>query len=136
MVGRGGGFISKDEDHEYSVLNKIRVIVVDDDRDLVDVVSTALEDRGIQVVAKAYDGEEASQKYFLHKPDVILLDMAMPNYDGNYAIEKIKLKDSTAKIIVFTAYLDKYFPEDQVAAVFSKTDDIDEIVEKIKELAR
>jgi len=88
---------------------KIKVIVVDDDPDVVTLMSSQLEKKGITVIGKAYDGEEASVLYFTHKPDVLLLDLKMPNYDGHYAIEKIKQKDPNAKIIVISAYLDKHF---------------------------
>ena len=113
---------------------KIKVIVVDDDPDVVNTISLQLEQRGITVIGKAYDGEEASLLYFTHKPDLILLDLKMPNYDGHYAIEKIKLKDPNAKIIVISAYLDKHFQSHKVSAIFSKPYDIDELVNKIKEI--
>ena len=71
---------------------KIKVIVVDDDPDVVNTISLQLEQRGITVIGKAYDGEEASVLYFTQKPDLILLDLKMPNYDGHYAIEKINQK--------------------------------------------
>ena len=112
----------------------IKVVVVDDDPDVVNTISIQLEQRGIKVIGKAYDGEEASGLYFTHKPDLILLDLKMPNYDGHYAIEKITEKDPNAKIIVISAYLDKHFPSNKVSAVFSKPYDIDEIVNKIKEI--
>ena len=112
----------------------IKVIVVDDDPDVVNTISNQLEQRGIKVIGKAYDGEEASVLYFTHKPDLILLDLKMPNYDGHYAIEKITEKDPNAKIIVISAYLDRHFPSNKVSAVFSKPYEIDEIVDKIKEI--
>jgi len=115
-------------------MGMIKVIVVDDDPDVVNTISLQLEQRGITVIGKAYDGEEASVLYSTHKPDVILLDLKMPNYDGHYAIEKIKQKDPNAKIIVISAYLDKHFESHKVSAIFSKPYDIDEIVSRIKEI--
>jgi len=115
-------------------MTKIKVIVVDDEPDVVSSISILLEEKGIEIVGKASDGEDASQMYFLHKPDVILLDLMMENYDGHYAIEKITQKDPNAKIIVISAYLDKHFESNKVSAVFSKPYDIDEIVNKIKEI--
>ena len=113
----------------------IKALVVDDDHDVVSALTTLLEQKGIKVIAKGYDGEEASQLFFLHKPDVILLDLNMPNYDGHYAIEKIKQKDPNAKIIAISAYLDKSFQSNKVSAVFSKPYDVDELVEEIKKIA-
>ncbi len=115
-------------------MEKIKVIVVDDEYDVVNTISAQLEQRGITVIGKAYDGEEAFALYLTHKPDVMLLDLKMPNYDGHYAIEKITGKDPNAKIIVISAYLDKHFPSNKVSAVFSKPYEIDEIVNKIKEI--
>jgi len=113
----------------------IKALVVDDDHDVVSALTTLLEQKGIKVIAKGYDGEEASHLFFLHKPDVILLDLNMPNYDGHYAIEKIKQKDPNAKIIAISAYLDKSFQSNKVSAVFSKPYDVDELVEEIKKIA-
>ena len=59
---------------------KIKVIVVDDDPDVVDTMSIQLEKKGITVIGKAYDGEEACVLYFTHKPDLILLDLKMPTF--------------------------------------------------------
>ena len=115
-------------------MTEIKVIVADDEEDVVETISSLLEEKGITVIGKAYDGEEASALYFTHKPDVILLDLNMGNYDGHYAIEKIKQKDPNAKIIVISAYLDKHFQSNKVSATFSKPYDIIEIVNKIKEI--
>ena len=111
------------------------VIIADDDHDLVDTLSFLLEQKEVKVIGKAYDGEEAYQQYVKLKPDVILLDLNMPNYDGHYAIEKITQEDPNTKIIVISAYLDKHFESNKVLAVFSKPYDIDEIINKINEIA-
>lgn len=110
------------------------VIIADDDQDLVSTLTTLLEQKGFEVVGVAKDGEEASNLYTLHKPDVILLDLNMPNYDGHYAVEKIKQQDPNAKIVVISAYLDKSFPANSVSAVFSKPYNIEEIINKLNEI--
>jgi len=112
----------------------VSVIIADDDSDILDSLTTLLEERGIKVIGRAEDGEDASQLYFRLKPDVIILDLEMPNYDGHYAIEKIKQEDPNAKIIVISAYLDKSFPANSVFAVFSKPFDPDELTKKINEI--
>lgn len=134
-MGRGGGTIHAVGNSRRTGQKKIRVIVADDDHDVVDSLSAMLEEKGIKVIGKAYDGEDASQQYFRHKPDLLLLDLNMPNYDGHYAIEKIKQEDTNAKIIAISAYLDKSFQPNKVSAVFSKPYDIDELVEEIKKIA-
>ncbi len=114
----------------------VSVIIVDDEPDNLDSLTTLLEERGIKVIGTAKDGETASQLYFRLKPDLIILDLMMPNYDGHYAIEKIKQEDPNAKIIVISAYLDKSFPANSVSAVFSKPFEIDGLTKKISEITR
>ena len=133
-MGRGGGTVHNMENFSRTEQKKIRVIVADDDHDVVDTLSTLLEEKGIMVIGKAYDGEDASQQYFLHKPDVLLLDLMMENYDGHYAIEKITQEKPDAKIIVISAYLDRHFQANKVSAIFSKPVDIDVLVDKIKKI--
>lgn len=115
---------------------KIEVIIVDDDRDAVDTLTALLEKKEISVVGKAYDGQEASSLYYSYKPDIVLLDLNMPNYDGHYAIDKIKQQDPSAKIIVISAYLDKLFESNKVSAIFSKPYNITEIINKIQEIVK
>lgn len=113
----------------------VRVLVVDDEEDMVDSITQGLEIEGIDVVGKGYDGEQAFQLYEQLKPDVVLLDMMMPNYDGAYAVEKITIKYPDAKIIVVTAFMDYVFPVNKVVAIFSKPYNLDELVKKIKSTA-
>ena len=133
-MGRGGGTVSNRKNFWRTEQKKIRIVVVDDDHDMVDTLSTLLEVKGVEVIGKAYDGEEAYQQYVKLKPDVVLLDLDMPNYDGHYTIEKIKQEYPNARIIVISAYLDKHFEPNKVLAVFSKPYDVDKIVNKIKEI--
>lgn len=80
-----------------------RVIVADDDEDSRDALSDILEFKGIEVVAKAINGYDAVQKFSKYIPDVVLMDMMMPQYDGFYGLENIKSIDPDAKIIIITA---------------------------------
>ena len=75
------------------------VIVVDDDEDTVRLFSEFLEEKGIKVVGTGYDGVTAIKLYKEKKPDVVLIDMMMPNGSGFYAIKKIQEINSKAKII-------------------------------------
>jgi len=109
-----------------------KVIVIDDDRDVVHSLSTLLEMKGVSVEGKGYDGKDAVDLYKDLRPDAVLLDMMMPEYDGKYAIKKIKNEDPDAKIIVVTAFKLNYeFEENEVAAVFDKPYKISEIIEAI-----
>lgn len=79
------------------------VLVVDDDPDSRDALSDLLELKGITVLAKGVNGHDAVQKFSQHKPDLVLMDMMMPNFDGMYGLEHIKNIDSSAKVIMITA---------------------------------
>ena len=81
----------------------INVIVVEDDFDSLEVLSEYLNLKELNVLAKAKNGKEAVEIYQKFKPDIVLLDVLMPGYDGFYAIEKIKESDPSAKVIFVTA---------------------------------
>ena len=81
----------------------LSVIVVEDDFDSLEVLSEYLSLKELNVLAKAKNGKEAVEIYEKFKPDVVLLDILMPGYDGFYAIEKIKEVDPSAKVIFVTA---------------------------------
>ena len=113
----------------------IRVVVVDDDTDTVEVFSEFLDLKGIEVVAKGYDGKEAVEAYKKFKPDIVLMDVMMPIYDGFYAIEKIREIDAKAKIIMVTADLSvktkERLKELDVSGVIFKPYDIDRVLDVI-----
>jgi two-component system alkaline phosphatase synthesis response regulator PhoP len=58
-----------------------KILLADDDPDVVDMVSMLLEDEGYEVVT-AKDGAEALEKIKLENPDLIILDLLMPHVDG------------------------------------------------------
>ncbi|MFY9300659.1 MAG: response regulator [Candidatus Nitrosotenuis sp.] len=113
----------------------VRVIVVDDDVDTVAVFSEYLEIKGIEVIGQGYGGKEAVELYERLAPDVVLLDIMMPEYDGFYALRKIKKMDPNAKVIMVTADL-TYDAEKLwnlgVSAIVYKPYDIDGIIQTIQ----
>ena len=69
----------------------IKVILADDVQILRAGLSTVLDgDSEISVVGEASDGKEAYEMSVRLKPDVVLMDMRMPDYDGGYGTRKIK----------------------------------------------
>jgi len=96
------------------------IIVVDDEEDCRNSLQESLELLGIDVVATGADGEEAFKLYEEHEPDVVILDMKMPMYDGNYAIKKIKSKYPDSRIVVVTAFANYIIDRTQVEGVISK----------------
>jgi len=70
--------------------NKIKVLVVDDSELIRTLLADALNaDRDIDVVGEAKNGLEAVEKSHSLRPDVITLDLIMPDYDGHYALKRI-----------------------------------------------
>lgn len=82
----------------------IRAVIVDDEVDSAEVFAEFLQLKGIDVVGLGRNGKEAVELYTKHKPDVIFLDLMMPQYDGFYAIEQIRKITLDAKIIIITAF--------------------------------
>ena len=81
-------------------------IVVDDDYDVVDAFSEYLEIKGIRVLGKGYNGKEAVDLYKKLKPDVMTLDIIMPEVEGVdalKAIREITTEDPQARILMVSA---------------------------------
>ncbi len=114
---------------------EIKAVVVDDEEDTLDSICQTLEIGGITVVGKGYDGEQAYELYKTLIPDVIILDMNMPNYDGGYALEKITQDYPDAKIIVVTAFTDYTFERVKAAAIITKPYDFEPFLDTVKKVA-
>ena len=84
-------------------IKQITAIVTDDDIDTVDVFCESLELYQFRIVGKAYNGETVAELYSTLKPDVVFLDVMMPNYDGIYALEQIRKIDPDAVVVMVTA---------------------------------
>lgn len=78
-----------------------RVLVVDDDKNICELLRLYLEKEGYGVIL-AYDGEEAVVKFNALKPDIILLDIMLPGIDGWQVCREIR-KKSNVPIIMITA---------------------------------
>ncbi len=77
------------------------ILIVDDEKTLVKALTFNLEKEGFRV-EPAYDGEEALQKVFSLKPDVVVLDLMLPEVDGFEVCRRIRKKLDTP-IIMLTA---------------------------------
>jgi len=91
----------------------IRILIADDHAIVREGLRTLIDtEPGLSLVGEAADGVEAVTRARLLKPDVILMDMAMPRKDGLTAIREIKEADPAARILVLTSFAedDKVFP--------------------------
>lgn len=117
------------------VVNMVKVIVIDDDVDTVEVFCEYLEIKDITVVGRGYNGKTAVELYEKLKPDIALLDVMMPEYDGFYALENIRQINSDAKIIMVTADLtadtEKKLKSLNASAVIYKPYEIDSVIDTI-----
>lgn len=80
----------------------MRVLLADDHRLLLEGLQNLLESRGIEVVGTARDGLEAVEAARALKPDVILMDVRMPNCDGIRATRLIKADMPEVKVVMLT----------------------------------
>jgi len=83
------------------------VILIDDDEDILDLLSEYLLLEDFNIMGVGTDGLQAANLYAEHKPDFVIMDIAMPIYDGLYGLEHIKKIDPNASIIVLTGNSDK-----------------------------
>ncbi len=81
-----------------------KVVIVDDSKFLVKQIAQFFEKNlGYQILATGSDGNEAVELYRQHKPDLITLDITMPNKDGQQAMKEIIAEFPDAKILMISA---------------------------------
>ena len=86
----------------------IKAVIADDIQILRQGLKAILEqDDGIEVAGLAADGREAWQLCRKLKPDVVLMDMRMPQYDGSYGISRIKADFPDIRVLVLTTFDDR-----------------------------
>lgn len=123
---------------------KFSILLVDDDDNLKEIMKAKLEAAGFDY-NEAKNGEEGVQKVKKIRPDLVLMDVQMPKMNGIEALSKIKSDPEIAgtKILFLTNYgeaniadvsLDDKFAKD-IGALghIRKTDDLDKIIERIKQ---
>ncbi len=80
-----------------------RIVLADDLSFMRMVQKEILEEKGYEIAGEACDGIEAVERYLTLRPDVIILDITMPNMNGLDAMHKIFDFDKSAKIIICSA---------------------------------
>ena len=113
-----------------------KVLIVEDERDIVDVLKTALENEGFEV-SSALDGGEGLEKIRSFKPDVILLDIMMEGMDG--VTMKKKMKDDIPIIIISACdgcVRESVEKEMNVYSWLEKPFNIDELIAEINKVKK
>ena len=80
-----------------------RVLIVDDAAFMRMMVKDILSKNGYEVVGEAQDGAQAVEKYKDLRPDLVTMDITMPEMDGITALREIKKIDPNAKVIMCSA---------------------------------
>jgi two-component system alkaline phosphatase synthesis response regulator PhoP len=116
-----------------------KILLVDDDADLVTVMRGALESKAYEVVV-AYNGQEGLEKAKKEKPDLVVLDILMPVADGFIFADQFRKDPSLAKIPVlaltsFSESLGQPFAFD-VSEYISKPIKPRDLVAKVEEFLK
>ncbi len=82
------------------LINKQSVLIADDLAFMRSVLREIVEKGGFTVAAEAADGVEAVRQYKTHSPDLVLLDITMPEKDGLSALKEMKYYDRNAKVVM------------------------------------
>lgn len=95
---------------------KSRVLVVDDAIFMRKMVSEILEENGMEIVGEADTGSSAVERYNELKPDLVTMDIIMPEMNGIDAVRQIMAADSNAKIVMCSALGQQALVQEALAA--------------------
>jgi len=118
-------------------MNKKKVLVVDDEADLVETLRFPLEMEGFNVLV-CYNGEDALNQARKENPDLILLDLMLPKLDGYKVCRLLKFDERYKHITILmltakTQEKDKLLGKETGADEYiTKPFDIDELMKKVK----
>src|SRR5688572_1337883 len=120
-------------------VDKKRVLVIDDDLPIRGMLAAALRQHGYQVLL-AGDGAEGQRALTIHHPDVVLLDLAMPDVNGWDFLQRLQETGHLGKlpIVVLSAHVHvepAALLQMGVAAILPKPFNLNELIELIEHLA-
>ena len=124
-------------DHESS--QGIRLMLVDDHRMLREGLRRSMIEEGFDVVGEAADGEEAIRLFDELNPDVVLMDVSMPQIDGVEATRQIRTAHADARIVMLTMHADHSVLTDAIRAgavgYLVKDCSVDEVASTVRQAA-
>src|SRR4249919_1347563 len=114
----------------------IKILIAEDNALLRGVLRDALEEAGMDVVGEASDGAEAVVSAERAHPDVVVMDMRMPNVDGIEATEQIAAAEWAMPVVVLSAYDEPQMIEAALnagaASCLKKGVGLDELIDAIR----
>jgi DNA-binding response OmpR family regulator len=117
---------------------KKRILIVDDDPDILTTYKKGLEESGLFEVDTFIDPEETLSNFKKGLYDFLIIDIRLPKMDGFELYDKMKAIDNKVKICFITAYeinyraLRQVFPEPKLECFIQKPIEIGKLVERIK----
>lgn len=115
------------------------ILIVEDEKPFSNILEARFLDEGFEVI-KADDGEKGLDMAITHKPDIILLDLLMPNMDGKTMLKRLREAPEckTIPVLVLTNageienIRETQFYSDAAEFLIKSNVTLDEIVEKVK----
>ena len=95
---------------------KLRVLIVDDAIFMRKMISDILVENGMEIVGEADTGAKAIERYAELRPDLVTMDIIMPEMNGIDAVAKIMEFDSQAKIVMCSALGQQTLVQEAIAA--------------------
>jgi len=115
-------------------------IVIDDDPITAKMISEFLELKKIQVLGIGYNRKDAVALYQKFNPDVVFLDVQMPNNDGFYGFKELKKLNPNATVIMLandiTSDLEDKFEKLGISAVIYKSLDMKHFFQKVEHILK
>jgi DNA-binding response OmpR family regulator len=120
------------------MMKRKRILIVDDDRDILTTYKKGLEQSGLFEVDTFDDPEEVLSNFKSGLYDCLIIDIRLPKMDGFELYDRMKAIDDKVKICFITAYevnyraLRQVFPEPILECFIQKPIEIGKLVERIK----
>lgn len=118
-------------------MDKSKILIVDDHSVVIEGITSALrEHQEFEVVGKAIDGLEAVEQVGSLRPEIVIMDISMPNLDGIDATRQIKRLNPGIQVVIYTMYSDKEFVIDLfkagISAYVLKDDPLSDLILALK----
>lgn len=116
----------------------VSVIVVEDNIDSMGVLCEFLQIKDLDVIGRGKNGQDAIKLYNQLRPDAVIMDVMMPEFDGYYGLEGIKKNDPNATVVMVTAdktdVTRKKLMELNASAILYKPNDVNKIKPTVEKL--